>query len=110
MTTGISIHDHVEADADMALDPPPELAHDAADTEQLLLNGETFAITALIEALLFVADGPVEVTQLAKALQLDNEAVYYALQQLDQQYVCANRGLRVQEYCACKNIMARFNW
>lgn len=62
------------------------------------LHDETVAITALIEAILFVADEPVEVSQLAKVLQRSNETVYQAIQQLDQQYVSANRGLRVQEY------------
>ena len=61
-------------------------------------HGESFDLPPLIEALLFVADGPVETNQLAKALQVASEAIYQGVQQLDQQYQNSNRGLRVQEY------------
>ncbi len=104
LNTERGIGESAELDiASIANSPTPlincDVYNDAA-SEQLwfLLNGETFAVTAVIEALLFVADGPVEVAQMAKALQIDNEAVYHAVQQLDHQYVLANRGLRVQEY------------
>lgn len=59
---------------------------------------ENFTLPALLEALLFVADGPVEVSQLAKALAVDSEAIYGGVQQLDQEYLSTGRGLRVQEY------------
>ena len=65
---------------------------------EFLVNGEPFALTASLETLLFVADGPVEVTHLAKTLQLDSETIYLALQQLDHTYASTERGLRVQEY------------
>ena len=55
-------------------------------------------IPVLLEALLFVADGPVEVSQLAKTLAVESEVIYRGMQQLDQEYVSAGRGLRVQEY------------
>lgn len=61
-------------------------------------HGESFDLLPLIEALLFVADGPVETNQLAKALQVASEAICQGVQQLDQQYQNSNRGLRVQEY------------
>ena len=41
-------------------------------------HGESFDLPPLIEALLFVADGPVETNQLAKALQVASEAIYRA--------------------------------
>jgi len=75
---------------------PATLPHTA--TELFSLHGELFTLTPVIEALLFVADGPVGAAQLAKALQLSNEAVYRAVQQLDHEYASANRGLRVQKY------------
>lgn len=59
---------------------------------------EDFTLPALLEALLFVADGPVEVSQLAKTLAVNSEAIYGGVQQLDQEYVSTGRGLRVQEY------------
>lgn len=64
----------------------------------VMLHSETFDLPLLIEALLFVADGPVEANQLAKALQVASEAIYQGVQQLDQQYQQTGRGLRVQEY------------
>lgn len=64
----------------------------------ITLHGETFDLPPLIEALLFVADGPVETNQLAKALQVTSEAIYQGVQQLDQHYQATGRGLRVQEY------------
>lgn len=62
------------------------------------IQGETFGLPPLLEALLFVADGPVETNQLAKALQVTCEAIYQGVQQLDQHYQQTSRGLRVQEY------------
>lgn len=59
---------------------------------------ENVTIPVLLEALLFVADGPVEVSQLAKTLAVESEVIYRGMQQLDQEYVSAGRGLRVQEY------------
>lgn len=59
---------------------------------------ENVTIPVLLEALLFVADGPVEVSQLAKTLAVESEVIYRGVQQLDQEYVSTGRGLRVQEY------------
>lgn len=59
---------------------------------------ENFTLPALLEALLFVADGPVEVSQLAQTLAVNSDDVYGGVQQLDQEYVRSGRGLRVQEY------------
>lgn len=62
------------------------------------INNHAFSLSATLEALLFVADGPVEVTQLAKILNLGNETICQGLQQLDCDYVNNDRGLRIQEY------------
>lgn len=64
----------------------------------ITIHGETFDLPPLIEALLFVAEGPVEANQLAKALQVASEAIYQGVQQLDREYQSTGRGLRVQEY------------
>lgn len=69
-----------------------------SEQDSFLLDDEVFSLAAMIEALLFVADGPVEVTQLAKTLNLGSEAIYGGLQQLDRHYLSAGRGLRLQEY------------
>jgi segregation and condensation protein B len=50
-------------------------------------------LECLIEALLFVAEGPVSVEDLAKALESDIESVVPALQRLAES--CAERGVRV---------------
>lgn len=60
--------------------------------------GEAWTVLALLETLLFVSDGPVEVSQLAKTLNLKSETIVQNLQQLDQYYIDKGRGLRVQEY------------
>ncbi|MEZ4729636.1 MAG: SMC-Scp complex subunit ScpB [Caldilineaceae bacterium] len=57
-----------------------------------------FSLSATLEALLFVADGPVEVTQLATLLNLGSETICQGLQQLDRDFVSNGRGLRIQEY------------
>jgi segregation and condensation protein B len=64
----------------------------------ILVGGESFTLLALLEALLFVADGPVEINQLAKIANVESETIYQGLQQLDQQCQNCNRGLRIQEY------------
>jgi segregation and condensation protein B len=51
-------------------------------------------ITALIESLLFVADQPVEVGDLAKALEVDPAEIENALQAMEVQY--ETRGIRLQ--------------
>lgn len=70
----------------------------APGQDSLLLQGEVFPLTAILEALLFVADGPIEVTQLAKTLNVGSETIYQGLQQLDDHYTNTGRGLRLQEY------------
>jgi segregation and condensation protein B len=50
-------------------------------------------LECLIEALLFVADGPVSLDDLAKAVESDAESVAQAVQRLAES--CAERGVRV---------------
>ena len=51
-------------------------------------------LKTLVESLLFVAEGPVQVTALAKALDVDAEKIEAALAELKQDYT--QRGMRVQ--------------
>jgi segregation and condensation protein B len=51
-------------------------------------------LKTLVESLLFVAEGPVAVAVLAKALEVDAEKVELALAELKQEYT--TRGIRVQ--------------
>lgn len=64
----------------------------------LTIHGETFALPLLIEALLFVADEPVEANQLANVLNVASETIFQGIKELDQQYIVSGRGLRIQEY------------
>ena len=54
----------------------------------------TLDLKALVESLLFVAEGPVPIAVLAKALEADEEKIQTALAELKQEY--ASRGMRVQ--------------
>lgn len=62
------------------------------------LNGENFQLLSAIEVLLFVSDGPVELSQMSKVLAQDSESLYRALQTLNQRYIEQNSGLRIQNY------------
>ena len=59
-------------------------------------TGELVELQALIESLLFVADQPVAVGQLARILEVQETAVQEALSAMDEGYVHAKRGLRLQ--------------
>jgi segregation and condensation protein B len=53
-------------------------------------------LEALVESLLFVADRPVAVAQLAQALEVDEKAVEEALSALNEATLRGKRGLRLQ--------------
>lgn len=57
-------------------------------------NGDTLSLVALLESLLFVADGPVAVGRLAQALEVTPDELEAALATL--QHACAERGVRLQ--------------
>jgi segregation and condensation protein B len=57
-------------------------------------NTPTFSLPALVESLLFVADGPVQVTQLATALEVQPRQIEDALAELETLY--QSRGLSLQ--------------
>lgn len=57
-------------------------------------NTPTFSLSALVESLLFVADGPVQVTQLAAALEVQPRQIEDALAELETLY--QSRGLSLQ--------------
>jgi segregation and condensation protein B len=58
-------------------------------------KGKVPDLVALVESLLFVADQPVPVSQLAQALEVEQAAVDEALDTLRQ--VCYRRGVRLQQ-------------
>jgi segregation and condensation protein B len=76
----------------------PSLVEDVAGPQPIGQAAEEFTLPVLLETLLFVADGPVAVNQLAKTLHLDRETIFQQVKQLDQHYIDTGRGLRVQEY------------
>ena len=57
-------------------------------------TGEQLSLPALLESLLFVADGPVAASRLAEVLEITSEAVMVLLAELDESY--QSRGLRLQ--------------
>ncbi|HVN54210.1 MAG TPA: SMC-Scp complex subunit ScpB [Anaerolineaceae bacterium] len=59
-------------------------------------NSEDPTLTKQLEALLFVASGPVTVGQLATALEIDTEAVDRGLRDLEQSLSNQGRGLQLQ--------------
>jgi segregation and condensation protein B len=60
----------------------------------LLQSDQEISLTALLEGLLFVADGPVPVGRMAEALEVAPDAVQVLLKELEESY--AGRGLRLQ--------------
>src|SRR5574341_747623 len=57
-------------------------------------NTHTLPLSALLESLLFVADGPVPISQFAAALEASPRAIEAALDELESVY--QHRGLRIQ--------------
>ena len=57
-------------------------------------NGDALSLVALLESLLFVADGPVAVGRLAQALEVTPDELEAALATL--QNACTERGVRLQ--------------
>ncbi len=53
-------------------------------------------LSALLESLLFVADGPVPVSQFAVALEVTSRAIENTLEELEALYANTDRGLRIQ--------------
>ncbi len=59
-------------------------------------NTPTFSLSALVESLLFVADGPAQIAQLAVALEVQPRQIEEALVELEALYASASRGLSLQ--------------
>jgi segregation and condensation protein B len=74
---------------------PPSAQSGAAAPEAK--NG-ALGLEALVESLLFVADGPVPVARIAEALEATPREVEAALAALDEAYAAAHRGVRLQRY------------
>lgn len=69
------------------------------ETGQVPARADAAALSLLgaLESLLFVSDGPVEATQIARALELDADFVEALLRQLDDTYRSQQRGFRLME-------------
>jgi len=69
------------------------------ETGQVPARADAAALSLLgaLESLLFVSDGPVEATQIARALELDTDFVEALLRQLDDTYRSQQRGFRLME-------------
>jgi len=102
-----AVHDTASPLADEHLQPALNLA---ADAEEVILTAETdsgdllvragetaLSLPGALESLLFVADAPVETTQLARALNTPVEVVEAHLRRLAEEYRAQARGLRVAE-------------
>lgn len=89
------------------LQPELDLATDAAhaaltattDSGKLhvRVGDAALSLFGALEGLLFVADGPVETTQMARALEMDAGVVEALLRQLDDEYRSQGRGFRLME-------------
>ncbi len=73
----------------------PESAPPAGPAPAEVIPGE-LNLEALVESLLFVADGPVPVAQIAEALEVKEKHIEAALQALGDFYATHQRGLSVQ--------------
>ena len=69
----------------------------SAPEAALAANG-ALSLEALVESLLFVADGAVPVAQIAEALEVTPREVEAALASLAQSYTAAHRGLNLQRF------------
>lgn len=86
-------HDEILADAG----EPGFADADSESAAQVASHRASASIAAVIESLLFVADKPVSITQLAQSLKVDAEIVADGLRNLAHTYVSDGRGLRIQE-------------
>ena len=83
--------------------PSVQRSDSSIDADSSLLSpadvhGQSAPLISALEVLLFVSDGPVEISHLTKALGQDSETTYAALQELNQNYREQNSGLRIQDY------------
>jgi segregation and condensation protein B len=78
----------------------PEAERSGAEKPGFSLPSQNGALTlgALVESLLFVADGPVPVARIAEALEVTPREVEAALTTLGEAYATAHRGLSLQRF------------
>lgn len=89
----------LEPELDLSVDDQHAALTAATDSGQLHVRvGEAaLSLFGALESLLFVSDGPVETTQIARALELDAGVVEALLRQLDDEYRGQQRGFRLME-------------
>jgi segregation and condensation protein B len=80
--------------------PPADTSNEAENQEEPLEAGTRSNLLACLEALLFVAPGPVTATQLATAVDLPTPEVERGLEELEALYTQEGpqRGLRLQRF------------
>lgn len=84
-----------ERTTEQAVEIGPGEGQTAASITAMAGASQAAASPAALESLLFVAEGPVEPADLAKALGTDRQAVEAGLEQLETYYVEGERGLRL---------------
>lgn len=84
---------------DLSLDNQHAVLTATTDSGQLHVRAGEAALSLFgaLESLLFISDGPVETTQIARALELDAGVVEALLRQLDDEYRGQQRGFRLME-------------
>jgi segregation and condensation protein B len=92
-------HAHIQPALNLATENDAiVLAAKSENGELLVCTGDAaLSITSVLESLLFVADAPVEVAQLARVLNTPVEVVEGHLRRLAAEYHAQGRGLRVAE-------------
>ena len=95
----MSEHDDLETDDLETDDLETESAEDRPLPSDILVdvNGVQLSLSALLESLLFVADEPIEPSQVAKAFDIERQVVEEGLARLDRLYRENGRGLRLLE-------------
>lgn len=76
--------------------PEPEVVAEVAEPEQAEAFDDLDNLPSLLEALLFVADHPIDVPYLARAVEVSQARVERALDELADSLRDAGRGIRVQ--------------
>lgn len=75
-----------------------EFKHPYYSMSEFAQNIPSLSIEASIEAVLFVASGPVSLAQLAEAIGQPSQEIEKGIKSLEHQYQAQGRGLRIQKY------------
>ena len=81
---------------DAEAEPQPEVIDEGAEPEQAEMFEDLDQLPSLLEALLFVADHPIDVSYLSRAVDVSQARVERALDELAEALRESGRGIRVQ--------------